>query len=98
MSEMVRRVATAICKSRTCEGISCCQWPAQGGRTQCPVKLGYYDDAARAAIEALREPTAAMWSADHPSWSLGRPMWDWWRDMIDAALATSPPPPDRSAT
>ena len=46
-------VAIAICKSRTCEGVSCCQWPAQGGRTQCPVKAGAYDDAARAAISAI---------------------------------------------
>jgi len=46
-------VAIAICKSRTCEGINCCQWPAQGGRTQCPVKAGGYDEAARDAIAAL---------------------------------------------
>jgi hypothetical protein len=46
-------VAIAICKSRTCEGINCCQWPAQGGRTQCPVKAGGYDEAARDAIQAL---------------------------------------------
>jgi hypothetical protein len=52
MTEM-EVVAIAICKSRTCEGINCCQWPAQGGRTQCPVKAGGYDDAARDAIAAL---------------------------------------------
>jgi hypothetical protein len=49
---LIQAVATAICKSRTCEGINCCQWPAQGGRTRCPVKLGGYDAAARDAIAA----------------------------------------------
>lgn len=48
--EALLAVAQAICKSRTCEGISCCQWPAQRGRTECPVKAGAYDDAARAAL------------------------------------------------
>ena len=60
MSEMVKQVATAICKSRTCEGMMCCQWPAQLGRTKCPVKDGAYDDAARASIAALRIPTDDM--------------------------------------
>lgn len=32
---LTERVAKAICKSRTCEGIYCCQWPAQGGRQSC---------------------------------------------------------------
>lgn len=50
----VERVARAICKSRTCEGFSCCQWPANGGRTKCPVRDGGYDDAARAALDAMR--------------------------------------------
>lgn len=54
-SEMVERIAKAICKSRTCEGANCCQWPAQGGRLHCPVKQGGYDDAARAAFEAVAE-------------------------------------------
>lgn len=45
----------AICKSRTCEGINCCQWPANRGRIDCPVKRGGYDDAANDALEAMRE-------------------------------------------
>lgn len=49
----IRAVAEAICKSRTCEGVHCCQWPAQGGRTKCPVRDGHYDDAALAAILVL---------------------------------------------
>lgn len=58
MSEAIESVAKAICKSRTCEGFSCCQWPAQGGRTQCPVKAGGYDDAARAALDVTMELAA----------------------------------------
>ena len=57
---MVETIARAICKSRTCEGMHCCQWPAQGGRTQCPVRSGAYDDAARAALSALSTPTEGM--------------------------------------
>lgn len=57
---MIEVVARAICKSRTCEGYACCQWPAQGGRTDCPVSRGNYNDAANAAIAALRVPNEAM--------------------------------------
>lgn len=49
----LREIAKAICKSRTCEGVNCCQWPAQMGRTKCPVKDGGYDDAARAALATM---------------------------------------------
>ncbi len=52
-------VAIAICKSRTCEGFNCCQWPAQRGRTQCPVKDGGYNEAAKDAITALDDFRAA---------------------------------------
>jgi hypothetical protein len=48
----IRLVAVAICKSRTCEGVSCCQWPANMGRLNCNAKIGGYDDAARDAIAA----------------------------------------------
>lgn len=53
----IREVAFAICKSRSCEGISCCQWPANLSRLakDCPVKRGGYDDAARAAFDRVRE-------------------------------------------
>lgn len=50
MSELVERVARAICKSRSCEGINCCQWPANMGRSKCPVNERGYDDAAQDAI------------------------------------------------
>lgn len=51
----IARVARAICKSRSCEGIACCQWPANRGRLpkNCPVARGGYDDAAQEAINEL---------------------------------------------
>lgn len=55
MPTLTERVAKAICKSLTCEGVSCCQWPSNGGRHHCPVQHGNYDDAATAAILAVCE-------------------------------------------
>ena len=52
---LVTRIAEAICMSASCEGINCCQWPANRGRTQCPVKDGGYDDAAIAALGVVNE-------------------------------------------
>lgn len=53
MADLIRSVALAICKSRTCEGVSCCQWPANMGRHNCNAKQGAYDDAARDAMVAV---------------------------------------------
>ena len=55
MDAMVEVVAKAICKSRSCEGAACCQWPANRGRSlaECPVWRGGYTDAARDAVEAM---------------------------------------------
>ncbi len=53
MTPLVEKVARAICRSSSCEGVRCCQWPAQGGRMDCPVRHGGYDDAARAAIAVV---------------------------------------------
>jgi len=77
MSEAIERVANAIgdVLSRDSTG-ECLLCSNERQRTEL----------ARAAIGALREPTAEMWRAEHPIWSLGRPMWDWWRQMIDEAL------------
>lgn len=54
--EDVDAVARAICKSRSCEGGSCCEWPANMGRiaAECPVKRSGYDDAAQAALTAAK--------------------------------------------
>ncbi len=65
---LLDKVAKAICKSRSCEGHNCCQWPAntirrrkwRGGLRhgdRCPVMDGGYDDAAKAAILAVGEET-----------------------------------------
>lgn len=90
MSEMVERVATAICKSKTCEGISCCDWPAQRGRLDCPVKRGAYNDAARDAIEAMREPTdgmlAVVYGNHGETTGSDKPATETWQAMIDEAL------------
>lgn len=70
MSEMVERVARAIAEARF--GIGC---PVDG------------DDriAARAAIEAMREPTDAMVDAAYGRERTGTERGNW-RAMIDAAL------------
>lgn len=86
MATVLERVATAICKSRTCRGADCCQWPANGARvSDCPVQRGYYDDAARDAIASMREPTPAMAAKGFIADECQAPM-DVWRAMIDEAL------------
>ena len=63
--DAVRHVAHAICKSVTCEGINCCQYPSNGGHrrdsrgqpVKCMVDEGAYDDAAVAALTAVMEKT-----------------------------------------
>ena len=92
MSEMIERVAIAICKSRTCEGIDCCQWPANRGRIKCPVKLGGYNDAAHDAIAALRHPNKTMIeqgkaaTGDGNIFLTDQQIKDCWYAMICAAL------------
>ncbi len=49
--------------------------------------------AARAAIEAMREPTEEMLAIDRPDWVLSTPdgtLLQSWRAMIDSALAEKP--------
>jgi hypothetical protein len=49
-----------------------------------------YEDMARAAIEAMREPNTEMKKAGaSPDYSCGDDAADIWRLMIDAALSTS---------
>jgi hypothetical protein len=69
MSEMIERVARAMCA-------------ADGGSLE--VDVHHYLDMARAAIKAMREPTAAMVRAT------GLPpegITVYWKAMIVAALA-----------
>ena len=61
----LRQVARAICRSATCEGINCCQWPCNGGKqrslsgapVECMADAGGYDDAANAAWAAINDLT-----------------------------------------
>ena len=89
MTDMIERVARAICKSRSCHGIQCCEWPANTGlRHKCTVVAGY-GDAARAAIEAMREPTLKMRLAGRrvkSSWLAENEEIEIWQNMIDEAL------------
>jgi hypothetical protein len=74
MTEMIERVARAMCDER-------CDWG-------CRFVREYWITAARAAIEAMREPTDAMLefrlffgSGEACQWAPHV-----WRAMIDAAL------------
>ena len=73
MSQMVERVRVAIASSARDCGVSCSGW----------------EPVARAAIAAMREPTASMNAEgdakmDHP---LDYDACDVWEAMVDAALA-----------
>lgn len=79
MSEMVKRVARAIRVARQSDPDTPPQEPQAG-------ELEWWIPEARAAIEAMREPTEAMQRA----WE-GPESWGWgplkvYRAMIDAAL------------
>ena len=82
MSEMIEKVARAMCLSRKPNHPSLNDddrwWKTHGSREA-------YLGLARAAIEAMREPTEAMLAAgrrnNHPRDE------ETWRTMIDAALA-----------
>lgn len=87
MSEMVERVARAIC-ARTCRlrGIrgKSCPDNSPCGATRNQLILTDLWPEARAAIEAMREPTDGMMDA---GWGQrGERAKDIWRTMIDAAL------------
>lgn len=75
MSEMVERVARAIHAAAHLSFNS--DWD------KLTYREGYYA-AARAAIEAMREPT---FDPEAVSYHRGMTRADWWRAMIEAALA-----------
>jgi len=84
MSEMVERVARAMADDAVAFGREHGCGPAQ------PLHWSLYERQARAAIEAMREPTremvaacdAACWQPDNERLAIG-PVY---RAMIDAAL------------
>jgi hypothetical protein len=74
MSEMIERVARALCKA---DGVDRCIYPDCG----CP-----HEYRARAAIEALREPTPAMIEAGIQCGDGYGSQPGTWQAMIDQAL------------
>lgn len=98
MSEMVGRVARAIC-ARTYSGYCRhvggdlgCKVGRGAGPEHCiataeALELGFEGSAARAAIEAMREPAEVMWrAADAKSRGGLATPGETWHAMIDAAL------------
>jgi hypothetical protein len=97
MSEMTERVAKAICGVR--RGYGCYAKPFQpyGQIQETSIRTcgcGFWEDndrMARAAIEAMREPTGPMVRDGNGHTHCGGPCGnasgaDCWRAMIDAAL------------
>lgn len=91
-NEMVERVARALCIADGCDSDHISNDALDEGRALWTC----YADAARAAIDAMREPTEAMLAAspvvgtgldDDGKWAVNtRPAKDVWSAMIDAAL------------
>ena len=94
MSDMVERVALTICVTRRRWG-----WFFGDDRAKTAKPTAVDLDAARAAFEAIREPTEAMLTAGEAAdISPHNVITDddaeaIWRAMIDAALAPSPDTP-----
>jgi hypothetical protein len=82
MSEMIEKVARAICEEERMNPDD-----ALGGWV-------HWAPAARAAIEAMREPTEAIMDAGPPEPYMDAHVWG---KMIDAALHFSPGPSSRAA-
>ncbi|MEZ2132438.1 MULTISPECIES: hypothetical protein [unclassified Sinorhizobium] len=74
MTTMIERVARAIMED------------SGGGRDRPDFNWRYYESAARAAIEAMREPTEDMRIAGCQETWLDPSVDDIYRAMIDAAL------------
>jgi hypothetical protein len=92
MSEMVEKVARAltghVCGQCRCSNSS--GWA--NAEADCACR-----QAARAAIEAMKEPTQAMVGAlNYEALCSGNPE-DGWRAAIAAALSPSPPPPSEDS-
>lgn len=87
MSEMIERVARAICRA----GMS---GPKDHLNKQENLNWRKFEIEARAAIEAMREPTNAMVEASNREWDgrMSHRSSGAWQAMIDAALSPSPSP------
>lgn len=90
MSEMLDRVANAICCPNGCENAGRKYDPAAGKVSICQAHT--YEPSARAAIEAMREYTAEMEDAgDEAAEGSAFPARRAWEAMIDAALDDQTP-------
>jgi hypothetical protein len=84
MSQMVERVAKAIDDILGADHESLSLEMGTGSLTAKKLRAEAMEDAARAAIEAMREPTKAILDIKTMSTSFSND--EIWRDMIDAAL------------
>lgn len=91
MNEMIERVARALHAQtfpEVCRGDEA--W-LQAAWESSEFDRARHLAAARAAIEAMREPTDAMCAETRSEWVSGHEAGGIWRAMIDAALAPTPP-------
>ncbi len=75
MSEMISKVARAIWQQERAARVH-----------DEPFKLSWYEDTARAAIQAMRDPTEAMFDATGEPGVPDRVYREYWEAMIDQAL------------
>lgn len=87
MTTMIERVARAIEEAALLQRVSYKAWGAAGGIIP-PLRM---DEIARAAIQAMREPTAGQSHFMTSVVALSEdPALALWQAMIDAALAEEP--------
>jgi len=111
MSEMVERVARALARTRGATLLADEYWDQEVARyKELLAQYPAYEDShsiipdcfrdARAAIEAMREPTTQMlacrvslpWDREDQSYYLdSETVGELWNDLIDAALTPAPP-------
>ena len=85
MSEMVERVARAICKAKG-QNPDDPRWIRYPGPTYEGIAWHAHEDSARAAIAAMREPIEAMINSAHDRIAGEGEIADVWCAMIDEAL------------
>ena len=91
MSEMIERVAKAMCRYRAknpVDGMSGTPRYEDGPLldTYIQINWAWWESDARAAIEAMREPTECMVAAARRSAPYDRDAGEVWPLMIDEAL------------
>lgn len=95
ISEMVKRVARAMCEepdALVCRDQPGRRWLASYGVSYAPRPEDIFPawmlrvQDARAAIEAMRKPTSEMWNKAMPYMDSYSSNGAWWQVMIDAAL------------